>query len=287
MRVLVMLPTYNEIENIQDVLERAPSGTPRGRHPGHRRRQSRRHRRPGREARRGPRWHRRAAPRAEVGPRLGVPRRVPGRPRARLRRHDRDGRRPLARPRGAARSGRRGRARRRPRHRLALRARRLDPRLEVAAPRHLPRRRPLRPHHARPLGARRHRRLPRLPPRQPLAHRPRPRAGRRLRVPGGDDLPHRAQRRPASSRCRSRSATAASGRSKMSCRIVVEAFLLVTWWGVRDRAPKKVLHARDTEGMAALRVHRRGCARGVARRSPARPQPAAQRRRPTGARPAA
>ncbi len=25
------------------------------------------------------------------------------------------------------------------------------------------------------------------------------------------------------------------GRSKMSSRIVVEAFLLVTWWGIRDR----------------------------------------------------
>jgi dolichol-phosphate mannosyltransferase len=37
------------------------------------------------------------------------------------------------------------------------------------------------------------------------------------------------------------------GRSKMSGRIVVEAFLLVTWWAVRDRvssAVKKVLRAR-------------------------------------------
>jgi len=33
------------------------------------------------------------------------------------------------------------------------------------------------------------------------------------------------------------------GRSKMSSRIVVEAFVLVTWWGVRDRV-KRVLRAR-------------------------------------------
>ena len=33
------------------------------------------------------------------------------------------------------------------------------------------------------------------------------------------------------------------GRSKMSSRIVVEAFLLVTWWAVRDRATK-VFRAR-------------------------------------------
>jgi len=33
------------------------------------------------------------------------------------------------------------------------------------------------------------------------------------------------------------------GRSKMSSRIVVEAFLLVTWWGVRDRV-RRVLRAR-------------------------------------------
>ena len=41
------------------------------------------------------------------------------------------------------------------------------------------------------------------------------------------------------------------GRSKMSSRIVVEAFLLVTWWGVRDRVSgPHGAAARDTEGMA-------------------------------------
>jgi dolichol-phosphate mannosyltransferase len=40
------------------------------------------------------------------------------------------------------------------------------------------------------------------------------------------------------------------GRSKMSMRIVVEALVLVTWWGLRDRllrrsAPSRLAHARD------------------------------------------
>ena len=40
------------------------------------------------------------------------------------------------------------------------------------------------------------------------------------------------------------------GRSKMSMRIVVEALVLVTWWGLRDRirprsAPRRLAHARD------------------------------------------
>ena len=64
-------------------------------------------------------------------------------------------------------------------------------------------------------------------------HRPRRGAGRRLRLPDRDDVPRRADRRHASSRCRSRSATAPQGKSKMSGRIVVEALWLVTWWGIR------------------------------------------------------
>ena len=124
MRVLVMLPTYNEIENIQDVLERARAalpdadvlviddGSPDG---------TADHAEKLGEELGGIDVLRRAG---EVGPRLGVPRRVPRRARPRLRRDDRDGRRPLARPGGAPRARRRGRARRRPRHRIALRARR-------------------------------------------------------------------------------------------------------------------------------------------------------------------
>ena len=82
--------------------------------------------------------------------------------------------------------------------------------------------------------------------------RPRPRAGRRLRLPGGDDLPHRAQPAAASSRCRSTFRDRSLGRSKMSSRIVVEAFLLVTWWGVRDRlaSVEVARRTRDTDGMA-------------------------------------
>jgi dolichol-phosphate mannosyltransferase len=34
------------------------------------------------------------------------------------------------------------------------------------------------------------------------------------------------------------------GRSKMSSRIVVEALVLVTWWGVRDRV-RRLLHPRQ------------------------------------------
>ena len=38
------------------------------------------------------------------------------------------------------------------------------------------------------------------------------------------------------------------GRSKMSMRIVIEALVLVTWWGVRDRVrhlSRNLSHARD------------------------------------------
>ena len=104
MRVLVMLPTYNEIENIQDVLERSRVRAARRRHPGDRRRQSRRHRRPGGEARRELGWHRRAATRVRSP--VSAPRTAPGSASGlarRLRRDDRDGRRPVARPRGAPR----------------------------------------------------------------------------------------------------------------------------------------------------------------------------------------
>ena len=50
------------------------------------------------------------------------------------------------------------------------------------------------------------------------------------------------------------------GRSKMSGRIVVEAFVLVTWWGVRDRSP-----SADTAVPARARL--------TAWRSPSSPSP--------------
>jgi dolichol-phosphate mannosyltransferase len=42
------------------------------------------------------------------------------------------------------------------------------------------------------------------------------------------------------------------GRSKMSSRIVVEAFALVTWWGVRDRV-RRILHPRRRATLAGVR----------------------------------
>ena len=51
------------------------------------------------------------------------------------------------------------------------------------------------------------------------------------------------------------------GRSKMSMRIVVEAFVLVTWWGVRDR----MRHARPEAFGARARL--------TAWRSPSSPSP--------------
>jgi len=42
------------------------------------------------------------------------------------------------------------------------------------------------------------------------------------------------------------------GSSKMSTRIVVEAFALVSWWGVRDRA-HRVLHPREHARLAGAR----------------------------------
>ena len=66
----------------------------------------------------------RAAPHREGRPGRGVPARLPGRPRARLRRGRRDGRRRVPPARAAARPAGRARARR-PGHRVALGARRL------------------------------------------------------------------------------------------------------------------------------------------------------------------
>ena len=69
--------------------------------------------------------------------------------------------------------------------------------------------------------------------------RPRRGPGRRLRVPDRDDLRRRAcggkiVEVPISFSDRLR------GTSKMSGRIVVEAMVLVTWWGLRDRVLRPV-----------------------------------------------
>ena len=170
MRVLVMLPTYNEIENIEDVLDRARAALPDGRHPGHRRRQPRRHRRPGREARRrSSAASRCCAARSKSG--LGSAYRAGF--RVGLARgydvmiemdadlsHD-----PAVLPDlvAAVEQG----------ADLAIGSRYVPggsiPDWKWLPPADLARRRLLRAHHARAVGARRHRRVPRLPPRDALA----------------------------------------------------------------------------------------------------------------------
>ena len=97
-----------------------------------RRRQSRRHRRPGREARRGCWVASTCCDRVEVRSGLRLPGRVPCRARTRLRRLHRDGRRPVARARGAARPGRGRGGGRRARHRIPVHPGRCHPELGVA-----------------------------------------------------------------------------------------------------------------------------------------------------------
>src|SRR5581483_7709666 len=89
----------------------------------------------------------------------------------------------------------RARRRRRPRHRHPVHAGWPHPRLALAPAGDLPRRQPLRPPDAGPVGPRRHLRLPGLPPAGPGADQPHRGAGRRLRLPGGDGLQGRAGRR--------------------------------------------------------------------------------------------
>ena len=244
MRVLVMLPTYNEIENIEDVLDapgaRCPTPTSSSSTTA--------------VPTAPPTWPRSSArcsatstccaARAKsglgsayrAGFRVG-PRRVATTSWSRWT--------PTSRttPRCCPTLRRRGRAGRRPRHRLALRARRLDPRLEVARAALDLRGGSLYARTMLGLSVqRRHRRVPRLPPRRPLAHRPRPRAGRRLRLPGGDDLPHRAQRRPASSRCRSRSATAAWAARRCRAASWSRRCCWSRGGAVRDRVAEQVVY---------------------------------------------
>ena len=133
-KVWVTVPTLDEVENIDLLIQRVRDRGPRRAHPDRRRRQPRRHRREGRGARRRARRHRGAAPAAEDGARERVPRRSRDRHRPRLRRHGPDRRRPLARPGRAPRAARGGRTGRRPRDRLPLRARRRGAELAEAAP---------------------------------------------------------------------------------------------------------------------------------------------------------
>ena len=101
----------------------------------------------------------------------------------------------------------------------------------AAAQAHLARRQLLRAHHPRRRRARPHRRLQVLPPPRARGHRPRQRRRAGLRLPDRDDLSHAQAGLPRRTRCRSCSSIAASGQSKMSKKIFLEALTLV--WKLR------------------------------------------------------
>ncbi len=94
------------------------------------------------------------------------------------------------------------------RHRLALRPRRSHPAVESVASTALARRKPVRLDHARARGRRFDRRLPGLLQDRTRTHRFRIRDRRRLRIPDRDDVPRPCAPARRSSRCRSPSPTA-------------------------------------------------------------------------------
>ena len=210
MRATICLPTYNERENLEPMVQRARRGAPRRRPRARdRRRVARRDGRARRPARRRAAVRRRAPPHEQGGARAGLPRRLPARARRRRRARARDGLRLLPRPERRAAPDRRGRGRRRPRARLALRAAAARSRTGVS--RGGPSRRggnlyaqvvPPEPH-PRP-----DRRLQVLPPARAGVDPARRDRLEGLRLPDRDDLPR--ARAPASAwkRCRSPSPTA-------------------------------------------------------------------------------
>ena len=207
-----------------------------------RRRQPRRHRRPGREVagaitaassvlRRAGKQGLGSAYRAGFAQGLD----------AGLRRPHRDGLRPPARSGGAPRAAS---------HAVEdgadlaigspLRPGRLDPGLEAVTGGCSPRAATSTPRSCSACGARRHGGLPGLPAPTPCAQIDLDRhQGRRLRVPDRDGLRGRAATAAGSSRCRSPSPTGSGAPRRCRARIVVEALLLVTWWGVRDRVVRR------------------------------------------------
>ena len=194
-QVVAVVPTYDEVENLEALVRRLRDGGARHRRPRRRRRQPRRHGRAGREAGRRARPHRRPRPRRPARARLGLPRGVPPGHRRRRRGLRADRRRPLprsGRPAGAA--GQR-RARRRPGDRQPLRAGRADRELVVAPALAVAVGQPLRRRRARAGRQRRHRRVPRLPVPRAGVDGLRDGDGRGLRLPDRDDPPARAGRR--------------------------------------------------------------------------------------------
>ena len=167
-RVAVIIPTYNERENLESIAARVRGAVPDGRPAGRRRQQPGRHRRARRQARRGRPADPRAAPAGQGRPRRRLHRRLRLGAGARLQRDGRDGRRRLAPARGPAPAAHRAGGRR-PGDRLALGARRHGAELAEVAGGAVPRRQHLRPADARHRGPRRHRRVPRLPRARPCA----------------------------------------------------------------------------------------------------------------------
>ena len=106
-RVVMVVPTYNEADNLDWIVGRLRERPAGRRRAGRRRRLARRHRRDRRPARRGRPPGPGRAPHREGRPGRGVPARLPGRPGRRLRRDRRDGRRRLPPARAAAPAARR------------------------------------------------------------------------------------------------------------------------------------------------------------------------------------
>ena len=136
---LVIIPTYNEAENIKPIVAPGAEGRARGARPRRRRQQPRRHRQARRRTGRRGRPRPCAAPQGQGGPRRRLPRGLPLGHRARLRRPGRDGRRRLPPARGTAPAADRPQGRR-PGPRLALGARRPGGELAQVPRVHLPRR---------------------------------------------------------------------------------------------------------------------------------------------------
>ena len=234
MRVLVVVPTYNERENVPlllpavrssvpaaDVLvvdDHSPDGT-------------------GDIVDRAGRTSLGTSPCCaglEAGPGQRLPGRIRVRPRSRLRRRRVDGRRPLSRSRGASRVASIDRGRRRRGHRVALRPGWEDRRLAVASPSAVAFGEPL---HV--VGARGCRFATAHRATGPIGPRPSRRSTRARRV-------LRATPSSPSSSCRLVRAglrvmetpivfcDRRYGTSKMSGRIVAESMWLVTSWALRD-----------------------------------------------------
>ena len=231
---LIVLPTYQEAANIAAVLRRIRASVPSVACPRRRRRQPRRHGRAGRCGRRRARRHRGHAPAGEAG--LGSAYRDGM--RWGLRRgydvlvemdadlsHD-----PADLPRliGAVEDG----------ADLAVGSRYVTggsiPEWSLAPAHPFPAGQSLRGRPAASAGDRRHVGVPGLPGGRPGGRRPGSGPGRRLRLPDRDGVPHRRPRGHGG-RAADLLHRASLGRSKMSARIVIEAFALVTWWGLRDR----------------------------------------------------